>query len=278
MSGSLVFGIPSAIFSPYTPFPLANSVRGIDNQASMIDAQTRILLTGGAGLLGAELQRFEPTLAAPGLDELDLTDPASLRAALERHAPATIIHAAAVTKIAEVRRAPAAALRVNIAGTAELAALAAEKGIRLVYVSSDYVYADTPGPHREDEPLLPLNEYSWTKLGGECAVRLVPGSLVIRTSFGPPIYPHEVAAEDKLTSKFHVAEAARMILALARSDLTGVVNLGGQATDMLEYARRTRPETKAVRLADLPGPIPRDSRLDLGRLEEWRRGSRPRTS
>jgi dTDP-4-dehydrorhamnose reductase len=237
----------------------------------MTNNHSKILLTGGSGLLGSVLRRLDPTIVAPGLDALEMTDPASLRATIEHHAPAIILHAAAVTQIAAVRKAPAEALRVNIAGTAELAALAAEHGIRLVYVSSDYVYADTPGPHREEEPLLPLNEYSWTKLGGECAVRLVPGSLIIRTSFGPPVYPYEVAAEDKLTSKLYVEEAARSILDLARSGLVGIVNLGGEPTDMLEYARRTRPGTRAVRIADLPGPIPRDSVLDLTRLKKFLR-------
>lgn len=228
-----------------------------------------ILLTGGSGLLGGALQRLDPSIIAPDLDELEMTDPASLRAAIERHTPEIVIHAAALTRIADVRLALAETLRVNIAGTAEIAALAVEKRLRLIYLSSDYVYPDTPGPHREDEPLLPLNEYSWTKLGGECAVRLVPGSLIIRTSFGPPVYPYDVAAEDKLTSKLYVEEAARFILDLVASDETGIINVGGAPTDMLEYARRTRPATRPVRLADLPGPIPRDSTLALDRFRNF---------
>ena len=64
-----------------------------------------------------------------------------------------------------------------------------------------------------------------------------------------------------------ISPSITAILDLARSDLAGLVNLGGAPTTMLEYARRTRPAARAVRLADLPGPIPRDSTLALDRLK-----------
>ena len=49
---------------------------------------------------------------------------------------------------------------------------------RLIYMSTDYVYPGTTGNYKEEDPLLPINDYAWTKLGGECAVQLYNNSLI----------------------------------------------------------------------------------------------------
>ncbi len=229
-----------------------------------------ILLTGGSGLLGRHLLALEPSIDAPTRADMNIADLAGVRRALEKTRPATVIHAAAMTISHEVNANPAEAVLVNIGGTANVAAACIERGIRLVYISTDYLYTDTPGPHREDEPLQPANLYAWTKLGGEAAVMLVPGSLIIRTTFGPNPCQYDRAAEDKVTSKQYVEDAAPQILELAKSTVTGVINLGGEPVTMLEYARRTRPDARGVKLADLKEPIPRDSSLDLARWKKFR--------
>lgn len=227
------------------------------------------LLTGGSGLLGRELLRIDPLIIAPSHAECDVGDFESVRIAVEKYRPSVIIHAAAATQTAYVNAHPEAAIRSNIIGTGNIALIALELGIRLIYLSSDYLYADTPGPHKEDEPLCPNNNYAWTKLGGECAVRLVPDSLIIRTSFGAWPCPYDRAAEDKLTSKQYVTEAAPQILRLARSDLTGIINLGGEPTTVFEYARRSNPDVRPVKLAELGDPIALDSTLDLSRWKSF---------
>ncbi len=229
----------------------------------------RVLLTGGSGLLGSVLRTLDPSLTAPPRAEMDVAIAASVEAALDRVRPSVVLHAAAFTRNTEIRRDPARALRVNIQGTANVAAACLERGLRMVFVSSDYVYADTPGPHAEEEPLLPLNAYAWTKLGGECAVRLVPDHLIIRTSFGPVPYEYAAAAADKLTSRQAVTDAAGRILRLARSSLIGVINVGDPPRTTLEYARLSRPDVAETTLAALGEPIPRDSTLDLTRWRNW---------
>lgn len=233
----------------------------------------RVLLTGGSGLLGSHLTRSAPGWIAPGLEELDLLRPETLSACLDRHRPDTILHAAALTRTGYVNEHPDEAIAVNIAGTAQLAAEAVRRRLRLVYLSSDYVYADTPGPHREDEALHPLNNYAWSKLGGECAVRLVPGSLIIRTTFGPRPFPYGKATEDQLTSRLHVDEIAPLIIELTEGEHTGILNIGGPRRSILDYARQTRPDVRAVRRAEIGDPLPADSSLDLARWHELRKKS-----
>lgn len=228
-----------------------------------------ILLTGGSGLLGRHLRALLPSIAAPGHAEMDIADLAAVRRVFEKIKPTTVLHAAAMTATHAVNAHPAGAILSNIVGTANIAVAALELKIRLVYISTDYVYPDTPGPHREDEPLKPANQYTWTKLGGECAVTLVPGSLIIRTTFGARPCDYDRAAIDKITSKQYVDIAAPQILALAQSNLTGIVNLGGPAITMFDYARESRPDVRPIKRSEIKDPIPADTSLDLARLRDW---------
>jgi dTDP-4-dehydrorhamnose reductase len=232
----------------------------------------RVLLTGGSGLLGRALLSLAPALPSPPRAELDVADERSVAAALDRYRPQVVLHAAAMTRFDEARKDRAGAVRANIIGTANVAVAALERGLRLVYISTDYVYPGTPGPHREDEPLLPVNEYTWTKLGGECAVRLVPDSLIIRTTFGPRPCPYERAAMDKVTSKLYVDELAPHVLDLARGALTGIVNVGSEPRSLFDYARETRPDVVSVKLSELAESIPVDTSLDLTRWKACRAG------
>ncbi|MEK8023164.1 MAG: sugar nucleotide-binding protein [Candidatus Hydrogenedentota bacterium] len=227
-----------------------------------------ILLTGGSGLLGRHLRALDPTIVAPPRAELDVSNLAQISICIAKYHPAIILHAAAMTRVGDVRSRRTEAIEANIVGTCRIAQAALEHDLRLVHLSSDYVYADTAGPHREDEPLLPANEYAWTKLGAEAAVRLVPDSLIIRTSFGPRPCEYDIALEDKITSRMYVDEIAPRMLKVARSSLTGIINLGGPAISMLDYARRTKDNVRSARLAELNEPIPRDTSLDLSR---WNR-------
>lgn len=225
-----------------------------------------ILLTGGTGLLGRHLRKLDPGIVAPTRREMNLLDPASIQAALAHHDPAIVIHAAAITRVSDVEAHRADAVRTNIIGTACLAAAAIERGFRLVYLSTDYLYPGTAGPHAEDEPLQPCNDYAWTKLGGEAAVHLVPDALIIRTSFGPRPYEYERAATDKITSRLYVDAIAPIVLELAISATTGVMNVGDEPRSMFDYARATRPDVMPVTLAELDRPVPKDTSL---KLDKW---------
>ena len=186
-----------------------------------------MMLTGGSGLLGTELRKLAPDLLAPTRAELDITDGAAVSAYIAEHRPDLILHAAAITDNRAIEADPHAALEVNIKGTANLAGACVGTRIRLVYVSTDYVYPGDRGNFAEEDALQPANLYAWTKLAGEAAVRAVPNHLIIRTSFGAAEFPYPVAFADKCSSKEYVDILAPDILEAARSPLTGVLNVGG---------------------------------------------------
>lgn len=156
----------------------------------MTNEQGRILITGGQGQLGRALaQRYAAeaeAVAAPSHAELDVTNPASVRAAIDRFAPTLIIHAAAATDVDRCEREPAWAAALNAEGTRNLAALAGERDIPLVYVSTNYVFDGTKPAgeaYAETDPTGPLSVYGRTKLAGEEATRqLAPRHQIVRTA------------------------------------------------------------------------------------------------
>jgi len=135
----------------------------------------RVLLTGANGMLGrdvmARLGARHHVLPYPR-EALDVTDPASVRAAFAAARPEAVIHCAAYTDVDGAESAPEEALRVNALGARHVAVAAQEAGAALAYVSTDYVFDGAgPGPYTEFDPTAPLNAYGRSKLAGELEVR-----------------------------------------------------------------------------------------------------------
>lgn len=232
----------------------------------------RILLTGGAGLLGSELLKLDADLVAPSRHELDITDAAAVGAFISSVQPDTILHAAAATNNRDIEASPNEALDVNIQGTVNLAKACQGTRIRLVFLSTDYVYKGDRGNYSESDELLPSNLYAWTKLAGEAAVRTVPNHLVIRTSFGRSEFDYPAAFTDKWSSKDYVDILAPEILQATRSPLTGIVNIGGPRRTLFEYAKTRNPEVKAIERGDSAHSSPADTSLDLTRWNDYKAG------
>lgn len=232
----------------------------------------RILLTGGSGLLGTELAGSGADLVAPSRDELDITDSEAVARYVASQAPDVILHAAAVTNNRDIEADPASALDVNIRGTANLAIACLNTRIRLVYLSTDYVYRGDRGDYTEDDELLPCNLYAWTKLAGEAAVRAVPNHLIIRTSFGSSNFDYPAAFTDKWSSKEYVDVLAPEILEAARSPLTGIVNIGGPRRTIYEYAVSRNPNVEGLERHDSVHNSPADTSMNQSRWEDYKSG------
>jgi dTDP-4-dehydrorhamnose reductase len=150
----------------------------------------RIAILGRYGRLGAALCRgladtYDVLPLSRG--ELDLTKP--LRAQLRQTAFDLLINAAAATNVDWCEQHQAEADWINGRAVGELAQLCAERGVRYLHVSTDYVFDGlTSRPYNEEDPAIPINVYGKTKrLGEELLLQADPDHLVIRVSwvFGP---------------------------------------------------------------------------------------------
>jgi dTDP-4-dehydrorhamnose reductase len=123
----------------------------------------RVVVTGAGGQLGAALREAFPEADARSREELDVTGPIALG-----YAPGLVLHAAAWTEVDGAEADEADALRVNVEGTRNVAAL----GAPVVYYSSDYVFDGAKRePYVESDEPAPLGVYGRSKLLGEREVR-----------------------------------------------------------------------------------------------------------
>ena len=128
-----------------------------------------ILVTGGRGALGSALAR--KGCNSLSRDALDITDPASIDAALRMHRPRLVINAAAYTAVDRAESEQDAAHRINVDGAGFLAEACASSGIPLIHISTDMVFStgDPARPFKETDEPTPNSVYGRTKLEGERA-------------------------------------------------------------------------------------------------------------
>lgn len=150
----------------------------------------KILVTGTRGQVAQSLA--EASLGWPGMTvefvgrpELDMADPASIRRAVTRRSPDLVVNAAAYTAVDRAEDEEPLAHAVNATGAGAVAAAAADIGVPIVHLSTDYVFAGDSGrPYTETDRTGPRNAYGRTKLAGEGAVAAAnPRHVILRTAW-----------------------------------------------------------------------------------------------
>ena len=154
-----------------------------------------ILVTGAAGQLGAELCRLLGAGAiGVDVDTLDLTDRAAVQESLRRLSPRAVIHCAAYTQVDQAETDAVRCRAVNVTAVESLVEACRELDSPLVQISTDYLFAGSPGigsPWREDDPPVPKGVYAMTKFEGERAAAAWPKHLIVRTCglYARPSHP-----------------------------------------------------------------------------------------
>lgn len=134
----------------------------------------RILVTGKEGQLArclADCAGPDLEIIALGRPDLDITRREAIDAAIAAHSPDIVVNAAAYTAVDKAEDDEAAAFAINAVGAGNVASAAAEAGLPVLHVSTDYVFAgDAASPYRESDPVAPLGVYGRSKREGELTV------------------------------------------------------------------------------------------------------------
>lgn len=205
----------------------------------------KVLVTGAGGQVGWELQRrmdSDPDieLFAYPRTELDITDYKAVRQKLEDIKPDWVINAAAYTAVEKAEEDEAKAHQINAEAVGKLAEMVKELGIRLLHISTDYVFdGDSSSSYIPTDDTNPLNIYGKSKLFGELQVRhtLEDDALVIRTGWVYSIHGHNFVKtmvklmqerdsvsviDDQVGSPTWANEFARVIAIAVKKDLRGI--------------------------------------------------------
>lgn len=228
-----------------------------------------ILLTGGSGLLGQELNKHIDCYA-PRRDIYDLVKDNPSENSAWRNAffeeIELIVHCAAFTDLNRAEKEKQLCYDTNVIGTRNLASL----GIPMLYISTSYVFDGQKGNYDEQDYPSPQNFYSLTKLLGEYESRRTR-SVVIRCLFKPYPFEHDRACTDQWTSGMYVSEMAKEIaLAVTIFDkLPETVHIGATRKSTFEFARESRPDVKPISIGDIKSVrLPQDVSLNVSLWEK----------
>ena len=214
----------------------------------------KILITGGKGMLGRTLQQEfkDCELIIADLPEADITDPAGFDAFLAKASPDVVIHCAAMTAVDKCETEIDFAYKLNAFGSANVAAACHRHQVRLVAISTDYVFeGNADRPYNEfDKPNGGNTIYGKSKFAGEEAVRNhCPDHVICRISWlyghGGPSFVHammnladgtrpelKVVADQQGNPTSTTAVARQLRNILARRELAGTFHMTceGEAT------------------------------------------------
>ncbi|MDE2853337.1 MAG: dTDP-4-dehydrorhamnose reductase [Chloroflexota bacterium] len=152
-----------------------------------------ILITGAAGNLGGQLRRrladrhqvADADIVGDVSHKLDITDYQACRSLIGAVRPDIVLHPAAWTDVNGCALNPGEALRVNGVGTQHLASITGQRGIPLLYVSTNEVFDGALGrAYTEYDRANPINAYGYSKWYGERAVaQLNPRHYIVRSAW-----------------------------------------------------------------------------------------------
>jgi dTDP-4-dehydrorhamnose reductase len=131
----------------------------------------KILVTGAKGQLGKkiiEILGSRHELFLTDSDNMDITDFDIVKKVVEENKPDYIIHAAAYTQVDKAEENIDLCRKINSLGTKNVATVARENDIKLIYISTDFVFdGSKKSPYQETDEAKPLSVYGLTKYEGE---------------------------------------------------------------------------------------------------------------
>lgn len=220
----------------------------------------RLLVTGATGHLGPYLLHEAQSRGLPvvgwrqgpstvlfeaPIQSVDVTDQSAVAQAMASVAPTHIIHAAALSAIADCYRDPSAAQRINVDGTRHVIMAAQRCQARVLLVSTDLVFDGQRGEYTEADEPRPLSIYGHSKLAAERIAAEWPECLTVRVSWllgpklvGAPRFLDDVIAKlqcgqtvrlfaDEFRSPLPLTWAARALIDAVQSRACGLLHLAG---------------------------------------------------
>ena len=207
----------------------------------------KIVFTGGSGRFAGEFKKIKSNykIYYPDSKKLDVTNIQSIRKYLQKIKPKYFIHCAGLSRPMDLHEKKVSlSISTNIIGTANVVIACAERKIKLIYFSTNYVYPGIKGNYKENDPVLPINSYAVSKLGGECAVKLYKNSLILRICMTEKPFVHDVAFKDVEMNFMYHEDFAKILLKLI--DNKGIINIGGKKQTVFKFVKKSKKNVKSI--------------------------------
>lgn len=207
--------------------------------------QKKIIVTGGDGRFAKELKKTKTkyNFFFRNKKQLNILSINSIKKNIKKLKPNAVIHLAGLSRPMKIHEKNInKSIDINIIGTANLVKICNLYNIKLIFFSTNYVYQGTKGNYKEEDPLLPWNNYGWSKLGAESAVQMYKNSLIIRACMTEQPFTH-TKAYNNVKSNF-IFHKKFIELFLKVIEKKGIINIGGRTQTIYDFAKKSNPKIK----------------------------------
>ena len=229
----------------------------------------KIVITGGNGRFGSILKKNNRSkkIFFPKKKNLNILSTNSIKKYLTKLKPKTLIHLAGLSRPMNIHEKQICkSIDLNIIGAANIVKVCSELKIKLVYFSTNYVYPCKKGNYSEKSPLLPINNYAWSKLGGEASVQMYRNSLILRACMTEKPFVHKKAfANVKSNFIFH-EDMAKILFRLINQK--GIINVGGKTSTIYNFAKKNNNNIKKIFWNRKIINFPKNSSMNLNKLNK----------
>jgi dTDP-4-dehydrorhamnose reductase len=199
----------------------------------------KIVITGGSGRFGSILQKKYQSnkLFYPKKSRLNILSTKSIEKYLKKTKPKILIHLAALSRPMNIHDNDISkSIDLNIIGTANVVKICSKLKIKLIYFSTNYVYEGKKGNYKETDPVLPVNNYAWSKLGGESSVQMYKNSLILRVCMTEEPFIHKTAFSNIQTNFIFHKEVANILFKIL--NYKGIINIGGKIQSPYNFGKK----------------------------------------
>ena len=224
----------------------------------------KIIFTGGSGKFGKVFKKLnsKKNIYYPSSNIFDVTNLKKMEKFIKKIKPKFIIHAAAVSRPMDLHEKDIQkSISTNIIGTSNVVNLCQKYRIKLIYFSTNYVYPSKKGNYKENNPLLPFNNYAWSKLGGECAVHMLKNSLILRICMTEKPFMYKYAYTNLKTNFMFHEDLAKVFFKLINKK--GIINIGGPAQSVHNFAKKYNKKIKKKVLKKTKNCLPLNSTMSV---------------
>ena len=187
----------------------------------------KILVTGGEGRFAKVLKNKKSkfNFIFRNKKQLNVLSETSIKNNIKKFKPHYLMHLAGLSRPMKIHdKNIKKSIKLNIIGTANIVRACIEKNLKLIFFSTSYVYEGKKGRYKETDPILPWNNYGWSKLGGECAVQMYKNSLILRTCMTERPFVHKSAFANVKTNFIYHDDFIKIFLKILNKK--GIFNIG----------------------------------------------------
>ena len=227
----------------------------------------KIIVTGSNGRFAQELFKLKSRykFIFRNKKQLNILSLKSIEKNIIKFRPDAVLHLAALSRPMSIHdNQISKSIDLNIIGTCNLVKICSKKKIKFIFFSTSYVYPGKKGNYKEEDPLLPWNNYGWSKLGAESAVHMYENSLIIRACMTEKPFIHKFAFSNVKSNFIFHEDFAKLFLKVINRK--GVLNIGGKTQSIYNFAKKYNQKVRKIKSK---GELPYKMDMSLRKLNKF---------